>query len=132
MTENESTRQTKPFHLLHADLVYLVDEKAQKAGPLDKFLPDENPPPYALVMVDDASRWVFVQPMFKANAENLLKAFINIESQCRSMLMKMLNDPDRPDKIHGFDEEAVYNPKISIIKHIHSDEGSIFRSTFGS
>ena len=129
---NEARSQYKPFHLMHADIVYLMDEEAEKVGPLDCFLPDETPPKYALIMVDDASRYTFVQPMYRMDTNDLLKGFLNVESECRAMIAKIINDPMNHNSPHGFTHDTLDNPRISVIKHIHSDNGSVFRANFGS
>jgi len=128
---HESRCQTKPFHLMHADIAYLVNDEAEKKGALDNFMPDEPPPLYALVMVDDASRWTFVRPLYKKDAQSIIDAFISIENDCRAMVARMLNDANGAAIRHGFSQEELDNKRISIIKHIHTDNDASFRGTFG-
>ena len=128
---HESRCQTKPFHLMHADIAYLVNDEAEKKGALDNFMPDEPPPRYALVMVDDASRWTFVRPLYKKDSQSIMDAFISIENDCRVMVARMVNDANGAADYHGFSQEELDNKRISIIKHIHTDNDASFRGVFG-
>lgn len=124
----------RPFDELHVDIVYMPSESGEPRGILDDYMPVHWP--YALVAVDEYTRFKFVLAMPAMTIEWFKSGLMELDSTAREMIGKLLISPNGQEHMknfsHKFTWEEVNDTSKCIFKSIRSDQGSQMSALFDS
>ena len=118
-------KDIRPFDVVHMDTIPLFHKEATDTKPLDPFLPDD-PGGHLLLAVDEATRYTLTAFCENKTAPVVAAAFLELDNAIRH-LMSTAREYNRvfADAM-GYTRERIDDESRSIIRHVHSDNGTEF------
>ena len=118
-------KDIRPFDIVHMDTIPLHHKKPGDTKPMDPFLPDD-PGGHLLLAVDEATRYTLTAFCADKTAQTVAAAFIELDNAIRHIMNAAREYNRNFADTMGYTQERIDDESKSIIRHVHSDNGTEF------